>query len=73
MTTRAEVYRDKAVVVTSVARDDGTFGWEYTIDGVDPHTSERRSLRSEAAALAEGLNTALAQIDDDAFREFRTS
>lgn len=73
MNTRAEVYRDKAVVVTSVAREDGTFGWAYTIDGVDRHTSERRSLRSEAAALAEGLNTALAQIDDDAFREFRTS
>jgi hypothetical protein len=71
--TRAEVYRDKAIVVTSVAHDDGTFGWEYTIDGADPHASQRRSLRSEAAALAEGLNVALAQIDDDAFREFRTS
>ncbi|QKO22563.1 hypothetical protein [Rhodoferax sp. BAB1] len=73
MSTRAEVYREKAIVVTSVARKDGTFGWEYTIDGADPHTSDRRGLRSEAVALAEGLNAALAQIDDDAFREFRTS
>jgi len=71
--TRAEVYRDKAIVVTSLARADGTFGWEYTIDGADAHSSDRRSLRSEAVALAEGLNAALAQIDDDAFREFRTS
>ncbi len=73
MNTRTEVYRDKTIVVISVAREDGTFGWKYTIDGADSHTSERRSLRSQAAALAEGLNTALAQIDDDAFREFRTS
>jgi len=36
--TRTEVYRDKAIVVTSVARGDGTFGWKYTIDGADPHT-----------------------------------
>jgi len=71
--SRAEVYRDKSIVVTSLAREDGTFGWEYTIDGADPHSSDRRSLRSEAVALAEGLNAALAQIDDDAFREFRTS
>jgi hypothetical protein len=71
--TRTEVYRDKVIVVTSVARNDGTFGWEYTIDGADPHTSDRRCLRSEAVALADGLNAALAQIDDDAFREFRTS
>ena len=35
--------------------------------------SGRRGLKSEAVALAEGLNAALAQIDDDAFREFRTS
>jgi hypothetical protein len=70
---RAEVYRDKAIVVASVAREDGSFGWAYTIDGTAPHTSGRRSLRSEAVALAEGLNAALAQIDDDAFREFRTS
>lgn len=73
MNTRAEVYRDKAIVVTSLPRNDGTFGWAYTIDGADPHSSDRRSLRSEAVALAEGLNAALAQIDDDAFREFRTS
>ena len=73
MNTRAEVYRDKAIVVTAVAHNDGTFGWEYTIDGADPHSSGRRGLRSEAIALAEGLNAALAQIDDDAFREFRTS
>ncbi len=73
MSTRAEVYRDKTIVVTSLAREDGTFGWAYTIDGVDPHSSERRGLRSEAVALAEGLNAALAQIDDDAFRGFRTS
>jgi hypothetical protein len=73
VSTRAEVYRDRAIVVTSLARKDGTFGWQYTIDGADPHTSDRRSLRSEAIALAEGLNAALAQIDDDAFREFRTS
>ncbi len=73
MNARAEAYRDKAIVVTSVAREDGTFGWEYTIDGTDPHTSDRRNIRSEAVALAEGLNAALAQIDDDAFREFRTS
>lgn len=73
MNTRTEVYRDRAIVVTSVARDDGSFGWEYTIDGADPHASDRRGLRSEAVALAEGLNAALAQIDDDAFREFRTS
>jgi hypothetical protein len=70
---RTEVYRDKAIVVTAVTRSDGTFGWEYTIDGADRHTSGQRSLPSEAVALAEGLNTALAQIDDDAFREFRTS
>ena len=73
MNTRTEVYRDKLIVVTPVARKDGTFGWQYTIDGEDPHTSDRRSLRSEAVALADGLNAALAQIDDDAFREFRTS
>lgn len=73
MSTRAEVYRDKAIVVTAVARGDGTFGWEYTLDGADPHGSDRRSLRSEAVALAEGLNAAMSQIDDDAFREFRTS
>ena len=73
MNTRTEVYRDKAIVVTTVACSDGTFGWEYTIDGVDPHTSGRRSLRSEVVALAEGLNAAMTQIDDDAFREFRTS
>ncbi|MDP3701943.1 MAG: hypothetical protein Q8R72_13680 [Hylemonella sp.] len=73
MNTRTEVYRDKLIVVTSVARSDGTFGWEYTIDGADLHSSDRRGLRSEAVALAEGLNAALAQIDDDAFREFRTS
>ncbi len=73
MSTRAEVYRDKAILVTAVVLGDGTFGWEYTIDGADPHTSDRRSLRSEAVALAEGLNAAMAQIDDDAFREFRTS
>jgi hypothetical protein len=71
--TRAEVYRDKAIVVTAVARSDGTYGWAYTLDGVDPHDSGRRGLKSEAIALAEGLNAALAQIDDDAFREFRTS
>lgn len=73
MTTRAEVYRDKAIVVTAVARADGTFGWEYTLDGVDTHKSGQRSLRSEHVALTEGLNAAMAQIDDDAFREFRTS
>ena len=73
MNTRTEVYRDKVIVVTSVARNDGTFGWGYTIGGADPHSSDRRGLRSEAVALAEGLNAALAQIDDDAFREFRTS
>jgi len=73
VSTRAEVYRDKTVVVTAVARSDGTFGWEYTIDGVDRHDSGRRGLPSEAVAFAEGLNAALAQIDDDAFREFRTS
>jgi hypothetical protein len=73
MSTRAEVYRDKAIVVASVAREDGSYGWAYTIDGTDPHTSGHRGLRSEAIALAEGLNAALAQIDDDAFREFRTS
>ncbi len=72
-TTHTEVYREKAIVVTSVAREDGTFGWEYTLDGVDPHKSGRRILRSEHVALAEGLNAAKAQIDDDAFREFRTS
>jgi hypothetical protein len=72
-TTRTEVYRDQAIVVTAVAHQDGSFGWAYTINGADPHTSGRRSLRSEAIALAEGLNAALAQIDDDAFREFRTS
>ncbi len=73
MNTRTEVYRDKTIVVTTVARGDQTFGWEYTIDGADPHSSGQRSLRSEAIAFAEGLNAALAQIDDDAFREFRTS
>jgi hypothetical protein len=73
VSTRAEVYREKNIVVTAVACEDGNFGWEYTIDGADPHTSGRRSLRSEAVALAEGLNAALAQIDDDTFREFRTS
>jgi hypothetical protein len=73
VSTRTEVYRDKTIVVTSVTRSDGTFGWEYTIDGADRHTSGRRTRPSEAVALAEGLNTALAQIDDDAFREFRTS
>ena len=73
MNTRTEVYRDKTIVVTAVACSDGSFGWEYTIDGVDPHSSGRRSLRSEAIAFAEGLNAALAQIDDDAFRDFRTS
>jgi len=71
--TRTEVYRDKVIVVTPVARSDGSFGWEYTIDGADPHSSDRRGLPSAAVALAEGLNAALAQIDDDAFREFRTS
>jgi hypothetical protein len=73
VSTRAEVYRDKAIVVTSVARADGSFGWTYTLDGADPHDSGRRGLRSESVALAEGLNAAMAQIDDDAFREFRTS
>ncbi|MBX9961199.1 MAG: hypothetical protein K2Y15_13775 [Burkholderiaceae bacterium] len=73
MSTRAEVYRDKAIVVTAVARSDGRYGWEYTIDGADLHRSGPRGLPSEAVALAEGLNAALAQIDDDAFREFRTS
>lgn len=73
MNTRTEVYRDKTIVVTAVVRTDGSFGWDYTIDGADPHSSGRRSLRSEAIALNEGLNAALAQIDDDAFREFRTS
>lgn len=73
MSTRAEIYRDKAIVVTSVAREDGSFGWTYTLDGADPHDSGRRGLRSESVALAEGLNAAMAQIDDDAFREFRTS
>lgn len=73
MSTRTEVYRDKTIVVTALARSDGTFGWEYTIDGADRRGSGQRTLPSEAVALAEGLNTALAQIDDDAFREFRTS
>jgi hypothetical protein len=73
VTTRTEVYRDKTIVVTAVARSDGSYGWEYTLDGADPHDSGRRGLKSEAVALAEGLNAALAQIDDDAFREFRTS
>ena len=73
MSTRTEVYRDKTIVVTSVAHDDGTFGWTYTIDEADRHTSQQRRLRSEAIALAEGLNAALAQVDDDAFREFRTA
>lgn len=73
MTTRTEVYRDKTIVVTAVARSDGSYGWVYTLDGADPHDSGRRGLKSEAVALAEGLNAALAQIDDDAFREFRTS
>ncbi len=73
MSKRTEVYRDKAIVVTVATRSDGSFGWEYTIDGADRHTSGQRTLPSEAAALAEGLNTALAQIDDDAFRDFRTS
>lgn len=73
MSTRAEVYRDKAIVVTAVARSDGRYGWEYTIDGADLHRSGPRGLPSESVALAEGLNAALAQIDDDAFREFRTS
>lgn len=73
MSTRAEVYREKNIVVTTVPRNDGSFGWAYTIDGVDPHSSGHRGLRSEAIALAEGLNAALAQIDDDAFREFRTA
>lgn len=73
MSTRAEVYRDKNIVVTAVPRNDGSFGWAYTIDGADPHSSGHRGLRSVAVALAEGLNAALAQIDDDAFREFRTS
>ena len=72
-TTRTEVYRDKTIVVTSVARGDGRLGWEYTIDGTDLHRSGPRGLPSEAVALTEGLNAALAQIDDDAFREFRTS
>lgn len=73
MNTRTEVYRDKTIVVTAVARGDGSYGWDYTIDGTDPHSSGHRGLRSEAVALAEGLNAALAQIDDDAFRDFRTS
>ena len=73
MNTRTEVYRDKTIVVTAVARGDGSYGWAYTIDGVDPHDSGRRSQRSEVVALAEGLNAAMSQIDDDAFREFRTS
>ena len=73
MNTRTEVYRDKSIVVTAVARPDGSFGWEYTIDGADLHRSGQRGLASEAVALAEGLNAALAQVDDDAFREFRTS
>ncbi|MCZ8251161.1 MAG: hypothetical protein O9318_01700 [Hylemonella sp.] len=73
MNTRTEVYRDKTIVVTAVARGDGRYGWEYTIDGADLHRSGQRGLASEAVALAEGLNAALAQIDDDAFREFRTS
>ncbi|MFN7446012.1 MAG: hypothetical protein ACK5RC_12730 [Curvibacter sp.] len=68
-----EVYREKTIVVTAVARDDGTFGREYAHDGVDPHKSGRDTLRCEHIALTEGLNAAKAQIDDDAFREFRTS
>ena len=73
MTTITETYRERTITVTAVAKEESRFGWRYLIDGADPHDCGRRTLPSERVALAEGLNAALAQIDDDFFREFRTS
>ena len=59
MSTRAEVYRDKAIVVTAVARSDGRYGWEYTIDGADLHRSGPRGL---PAPVVERLTALMPRI-----------
>lgn len=73
MASQQHEYRERQITVTAVDKGAGRFGWEYLIDGADRTTSGRRTVPSEAVALAEGLNAAMTQIDDDFFREMRTS
>lgn len=71
--THTEDYRDHRIAVSTLAHDDGSFGWEYRVDEGHATRSKKRPLRSELLAVADALGYAKAQIDAFIWTETRAS